>query len=133
MQSGLHKNLLAHIWDLADMQNRGKLNSDEFAVAMHLIYGKLNGADLPRNLPENLIPPSMRNLKELSDFAKLDALNIEPIKRISPAASFANITTMPMDSKENLSRLSTNERKSLERQVEEKKKELYQIKDSISN
>ncbi|KAJ3359208.1 actin organization and endocytosis protein, partial [Kappamyces sp. JEL0680] len=79
--------MLAHIWNLADIQKRGKLNSDEFAVAMHLIYQKLNGVDLPSTLPQNLIPPSQKELSALSDLAKLDALQQQPIRRISPSSS----------------------------------------------
>ncbi|KAI8805746.1 hypothetical protein BJ742DRAFT_774739 [Cladochytrium replicatum] len=43
-----------------DTHNVGKLNGDEFAVAMHLIYRKLNGHDLPKTLPPELVPPSTR-------------------------------------------------------------------------
>lgn len=64
-QSGLRENMLRHIWDLADMNRRGKLNSDEFAVAMYLIYAKLGGRDLPRELPQELVPPSQRELSML--------------------------------------------------------------------
>ncbi|KAF1989186.1 hypothetical protein K402DRAFT_391337 [Aulographum hederae CBS 113979] len=61
--SGLGPEILATIWDLADINSEGRLNPDEFAVAMHLIRhqrGK-NPANLPETLPANLIPPSMRN------------------------------------------------------------------------
>ena len=75
-QSGLRENLLAHIWSLSDVERRGKLNSDEFAVAMHLTYSKLNGIDLPTKLPANLVPPSFRKLQELSDLAKLSASSL---------------------------------------------------------
>ena len=85
--------MLAHIWNLADIQNRGKLNSDEFAVAMHLIYKKLNGYDLPQKLPENLIPPSQKALSSLSTLAKLDALQQQPQKRISPSSSLLAISS----------------------------------------
>ncbi|KAI5295093.1 actin organization and endocytosis protein, partial [Ascosphaera pollenicola] len=37
-QSGLPREDLERIWTLSDPNNRGKLNKDEFAVAMHLIY-----------------------------------------------------------------------------------------------
>lgn len=37
-QSGLGDNVLAHIWGLADRDRHGKLNGDEFAVAMCLLY-----------------------------------------------------------------------------------------------
>jgi hypothetical protein len=91
-QSGLRENMLAHIWTLSDIQKRGKLNSDEFAVAMYLIYQKLNGQDLPAQLPQNLVPPSQRNLSELSDFAKLDALKQQPVRRISPSSSLVGLS-----------------------------------------
>lgn len=61
-QSGLLKTDLERIWTLSDPNNRGRLNLDEFAVAMHLIYRKLNGYPIPANLPPELIPPSTRNL-----------------------------------------------------------------------
>lgn len=63
-QSGLNRNDLETIWTLADPHNRGRLNMDEFAVAMHLIYRKLNGYPVPSRLPPELIPPSTRNLND---------------------------------------------------------------------
>lgn len=36
-QSGLPKDDLMAIWTLSDTGNKGKLNKDEFAVAMHLV------------------------------------------------------------------------------------------------
>lgn len=46
--------------DLADISNDGRLTRDGFAVAMHLIQGKLSGKEVPASLPQSLIPPSMR-------------------------------------------------------------------------
>ncbi|KAK6071629.1 hypothetical protein SCUP515_07826 [Seiridium cupressi] len=63
-QSGLEKPDLERIWTLADNGNKGRLDLDEFAVAMHLIYRKLNRYPIPNQLPPELIPPSTRNLKE---------------------------------------------------------------------
>ena len=60
LTSKLPDDLLAHIWDLADIQKQGKLNRDTFAVAMYLIRQKLVGKDLPASLPTSLVPPSMR-------------------------------------------------------------------------
>lgn len=63
-QSNLPEEVLAHIWDLADIRSEGQLNRDEFAVAMYLIRqqrSKPAGAStLPSTLPPNLVPPSMR-------------------------------------------------------------------------
>ncbi|PYH96990.1 hypothetical protein BO71DRAFT_427514 [Aspergillus ellipticus CBS 707.79] len=63
-QSGLDRTDLERIWTLADPHNRGRLNMDEFAVAMHLIYRKLNGYPVPNRLPPELVPPSTRNLND---------------------------------------------------------------------
>jgi epidermal growth factor receptor substrate 15 len=63
--SKLPEEVLASIWDLADINSQGRLTRDEFAVAMYLIRqqrSKRDGRDtLPSTLPPNLIPPSMRN------------------------------------------------------------------------
>ncbi|OJD11317.1 actin cytoskeleton-regulatory complex protein PAN1 [Emergomyces pasteurianus Ep9510] len=63
-QSGLDRQDLERIWTLSDPNNRGRLNMDEFAVAMHLIYRKLNGYPVPNRLPPELIPPSTRNFND---------------------------------------------------------------------
>ena len=56
--------LSAHLtpWhrDLADLNNDGRITRDGFAVAFHLIQGKLAGKEVPTTLPASLMPPSMR-------------------------------------------------------------------------
>ncbi|GAN10647.1 hypothetical protein MAM1_0380c10191 [Mucor ambiguus] len=83
-QSGLPQNVLMQIWNLSDPNNQGKLNVDEFSVAMHLIYRKLNGYNVPETLPAELVPPSHRDLTDsvsqlkksiLDDIAKKRYLN----------------------------------------------------------
>ncbi|OCL10120.1 hypothetical protein AOQ84DRAFT_337972 [Glonium stellatum] len=60
--SGLPEDILAAIWDLADINSEGQLSRDEFAVAMYLIRQQRKpGIVLPATLPPNLVPPSMRN------------------------------------------------------------------------
>lgn len=63
-QSGLEKPDLERVWTLSDSGNKGRLDLDEFAVAMHLIYRKLNGYPLPNTLPPELVPPSTRNFNQ---------------------------------------------------------------------
>lgn len=59
--SKLSENDLAQIWDLADITQTGQLNQEEFAVAMHLIRQQVSSrGPLPATLPQNLVPPSMR-------------------------------------------------------------------------
>ncbi|OQV06200.1 hypothetical protein CLAIMM_10811 isoform 1 [Cladophialophora immunda] len=63
----LPEEILAQIWDLADINSEGQLNRDEFAVAMYLIRQQRGTKDgrgiLPSTLPPALIPPSMRKLQ----------------------------------------------------------------------
>ncbi|RKO89245.1 hypothetical protein BDK51DRAFT_40476, partial [Blyttiomyces helicus] len=59
LQSKLPETILAKIWDLSDVSKTGDLSKDEFAIAMYLIRNMSSGP-LPATLPENLIPPSMR-------------------------------------------------------------------------
>ncbi|KAL1795828.1 hypothetical protein ACET3X_006052 [Alternaria dauci] len=58
--SGLPEDVLAGIWDLADINSEGQLSKDEFAVAMYLIRQQRKGDQLPATLPPSLIPPSLR-------------------------------------------------------------------------
>ncbi|KAI8943534.1 hypothetical protein NX059_001530 [Plenodomus lindquistii] len=58
--SGLPEDVLAGIWDLADINSEGQLSKDEFAVAMYLIRQQRKGDPLPTTLPPSLIPPSLR-------------------------------------------------------------------------
>lgn len=69
-QSGLPKADLEKIWTLSDPGNKGRLDMDEFAVAMHLIYRKLNGYPVPNQLPPELVPPSSRNFSSSIDTVK---------------------------------------------------------------
>ncbi|KAH9997547.1 hypothetical protein BJV77DRAFT_1065167 [Russula vinacea] len=60
LQSKLPGDVLASIWDLADLNNDGRITRDGFAVAFHLVRRKLTGKEIPTILPASLMPPSMR-------------------------------------------------------------------------
>jgi len=60
IKSKLPNNVLGKIWKMADVDKDGFLDSDEFALAMHLISIKTSGFDLPTELPKHLVPPSKR-------------------------------------------------------------------------
>ncbi|XP_011143937.1 epidermal growth factor receptor substrate 15-like 1 isoform X1 [Harpegnathos saltator] len=64
LQSGLPHTILAHIWSLCDTCQSGKLNKEQFAIAMWLIKRKLNGIDPPASLTPEMVPPSMRKAGE---------------------------------------------------------------------
>ena len=60
IKSRLPNPVLAKVWRLADVDQDGALDGDEFALAMHLINIKLDGFDMPDDLPDHLIPPSKK-------------------------------------------------------------------------
>jgi len=60
IKSKLPNNVLGKIWKLSDVDKDGMLDCDEFALAMHLMNVKLDGFDLPSELPPHLVPPSKR-------------------------------------------------------------------------
>ncbi|RKP39486.1 hypothetical protein BJ085DRAFT_15098, partial [Dimargaris cristalligena] len=55
LKSELPEADLAAVWDLADHEKSGRLNREEFAVALHLINGLVAGRKLPTRLPESLV------------------------------------------------------------------------------
>ncbi|KAM8833401.1 EH domain-containing protein 4 [Synchiropus picturatus] len=60
MTSRLPNTVLGKIWKLADRDNDGMLDDEEFALAQHLIKIKLEGYELPAELPPHLVPPAHR-------------------------------------------------------------------------
>ena len=57
----LHKNVLAHVWALSDVDQNGNLDATEWIIARHLIYCVINfNISLPQSLPPSLIPSHMR-------------------------------------------------------------------------
>ncbi|XP_063233844.1 EH domain-containing protein 1 [Bacillus rossius redtenbacheri] len=61
VKSKLPNSVLGKIWKLSDVDKDGMLDADEFALAMHLISIKIDGHDLPSELPDHLVPPSKRD------------------------------------------------------------------------
>lgn len=60
VKSKLPNSVLGKIWKLADIDKDGMFDADEWALANHLVQIKLDGNDLPVELPEHLIPPSKK-------------------------------------------------------------------------
>ncbi|KAK9531671.1 hypothetical protein VZT92_011081 [Zoarces viviparus] len=57
LQSGLPTSVLAEIWNLADMDSDGKMDRQEFSIAMKLIKLTLQGRNLPSVLPITIKQP----------------------------------------------------------------------------
>ncbi|XP_072490210.1 EH domain-containing protein 3 isoform X1 [Notamacropus eugenii] len=64
VRSKLPNTVLGKIWKLADIDKDGMLDDEEFALANHLIKVKLEGHELPNELPSHLLPPSKRKMAE---------------------------------------------------------------------
>lgn len=54
-QSKLGEEVLAQVWDLADLQGQGQFTPVEFSIAMYLIQARLAGHELPEVLPPSLL------------------------------------------------------------------------------
>ncbi|XP_029380055.1 epidermal growth factor receptor substrate 15-like 1 isoform X1 [Echeneis naucrates] len=67
MQSSLSQTMLAQIWGLADTKQTGKLNQEQFSLAMYLIQQKVTkGVDPPSSLTPDMIPPSERTTASMA-------------------------------------------------------------------
>ncbi|KAJ1978089.1 actin organization and endocytosis protein [Dimargaris xerosporica] len=90
VQSGLPQRDLMKVWSLADFQNHGKLNLDEFSVAMHLIFKKLHGVPIPDQLPDTLVPKSTRDLSDSISQLKGSIIADAVSKKTQPGGSPAH-------------------------------------------
>merc|ERR1719427_1910001 len=60
LKSKLTNNILGKIWRLADADQDGLLDDEEFALAQHLIKLKVAGHTIPDRPPTHLTPPRQR-------------------------------------------------------------------------
>ena len=60
MATGVPKKSLRKIWDLSDIDKDGKLDAEEFTVAMHLCDMVGNGEAVPEELETHMVPVRKR-------------------------------------------------------------------------
>ncbi|XP_043862739.1 intersectin-2 isoform X2 [Drosophila santomea] len=63
VQSKLPQVTLAQIWTLSDIDGDGRLNCDEFILAMFLCEKAMAGEKIPVTLPQDWVPPNLRKIK----------------------------------------------------------------------
>lgn len=63
VQSKLPQVTLAQIWTLSDIDGDGRLNCDEFILAMFLCEKAMAGEKIPVTLPQEWVPPNLRKIK----------------------------------------------------------------------
>lgn len=74
LQTGVSQPVLAHIWNLCDIKQSGKLNSEQFALAMYLIYQKMQGNEVPAALLPEMVPPTLRPKPSADGIQDMSAL-----------------------------------------------------------
>lgn len=58
--SKLPVDILGRVWELSDIDHDGMLDRDESAIAMFLVYSKVEKEPVPMSLPPALMPPFKR-------------------------------------------------------------------------
>ncbi|XP_059516405.1 intersectin-2 isoform X6 [Myotis daubentonii] len=90
LQSGLPAPVLAEIWALSDLNKDGKMDQQEFSIAMKLIKLKLQGQQLPVVLPPIMKQPPMFSPLVSARFGMGSMPNLsipQPLPPVAPIAT----------------------------------------------
>ncbi|KAJ7386596.1 hypothetical protein OS493_008744 [Desmophyllum pertusum] len=128
MASGLPQQILAHIWGLSDVTNQGRLNSEQFALAMYLIHQKVMGVDPPQTLTPEMVPPTMRSGGAVTPAAGEEREGAAALSALSDFSAIKELDKITKDI-EDLGREKTN----LQHEIEEKEDMIRQRNGEILN
>uniref|UniRef100_A0A8C3I9X6 Intersectin 2 n=1 Tax=Chrysemys picta bellii TaxID=8478 RepID=A0A8C3I9X6_CHRPI len=101
LQSGLPSSVLAEIWALADLNKDGKMDQQEFSIAMKLIKLKLQGQHLPVVLPPIMKQPPVFSPLISARFGMGSMPNLSiptsvpTIAPLAPMSSLTSVTSIP--------------------------------------
>ncbi|XP_030640343.1 epidermal growth factor receptor substrate 15 [Chanos chanos] len=135
LNTGLPSTTLAHIWELCDIGDVGKLTREQFALALHLINQKITkGIDPPQTLSPEMIPPSDRatprpgstvppQAADFSAIKELDSLSNEIVELQREKSS----VEQEIKEKEESIRQRTSEVQDLQDEVEKESGELRRL------
>uniref|UniRef100_A0A3B4GLD5 Intersectin 2b n=1 Tax=Pundamilia nyererei TaxID=303518 RepID=A0A3B4GLD5_9CICH len=120
-------NLQISCRNLADVDKDGKLQAEEFILAMHLVDLAKSGQPLPLTLPTELVPPSQSATNGLSS-SLIDNLEIEPPQKPKMNISFedkfkANLERGNAELEKRRQALLDAERREQERRAQKEKEE----------
>ncbi|XP_074847443.1 intersectin-2 isoform X2 [Carettochelys insculpta] len=101
LQSGLPSSVLAEIWALADLNKDGKMDQQEFSIAMKLIKLKLQGQHLPVILPPIMKQPPVFSPLISARFGMGSMPNLSiptsvpTVTPLAPMSSLTSVTSIP--------------------------------------
>uniref|UniRef100_W5MT32 Epidermal growth factor receptor pathway substrate 15 n=1 Tax=Lepisosteus oculatus TaxID=7918 RepID=W5MT32_LEPOC len=136
LKTGLPSATLAKIWELCDTSDAGKLNKEQFALALYLINQKLaKGIDPPQALTPEMLPPSDRLLQQgtlsslAADFSAIKELDSLSNEIIDLQRSSREKTTVEQEIKEKEESIKqkTSEVQDLQDEVQRESGELQKL------
>ncbi|XP_019392851.1 PREDICTED: intersectin-2 isoform X1 [Crocodylus porosus] len=102
LQSGLPASVLAEIWALSDLNKDGKMDQQEFSIAMKLIKLKLQGQHLPMVLPPIMKQPPVVFSPLISARFGMGSMpnlsiptSVPTVAPLAPMSSLASVTSVP--------------------------------------
>ena len=84
LQSGLPNPTLAQVWNLADANQKGSLNKEEFVLSMHLLAAVLQGYELPPKISEHMLRAAKGNFTETEKMGGAQVIQQNVAPQVDP-------------------------------------------------